>query len=114
MAIHPQPVEVHAWLILEHERFGPEGREVLLGALINGGGVRIRTVGQLELRSRDAKERQRIAVGKRPRFVGADHVVGNGGNARRVGRLGTQRTEGMERRHPFKVTRRDWGHGDWD
>ena len=60
MAIHPQAIEVHARLVLQHQRVVAERREVVPRALVDAGRVRIRAVGQLELRSRHAEERLRV------------------------------------------------------
>jgi len=66
--------------------------------------------------ARDTRRKlRRIAVGHRSRFVGADDVVGNCGDADGGIRLRTQRPERMKSRHRVTnyVTRlrtcRDWG-----
>ena len=101
---HPQAIEVHARLVLDHQRAVAAAPSKLSArALIDRVGVRIGAGGQLELRARHAEEAERVAVGERARFVGADDVVGNGGDARGVGWVRTQRTERMERRHGLKL-----------
>src|SRR5262249_5584460 len=72
----------------------------------DGGGVRIAAVRQLELGTRDSEKAERVATGQRARFVGADDVVGNGCNLRRVGRFWPQRTKGIKRRHGAQIMSR--------
>ena len=100
VAAHPQAIEVDARLVLDDQRAVAERREVVGRALIDRGGIRIRAGGSSSSGARDAEEADcGLSVGKRARLVGADDIVGNGGDAGRVSRLRTQRTERMERRH---------------
>ena len=76
-----KPVHVERRLVFEHERRGgAQPIEVAPRRCIDRGRIRIRARWQVDFRSRDVQEAQRIARGKLPRLVRADDIVGNRGD----------------------------------
>ena len=93
-------IEIERRLRLLHQRRLPLQRAIPLGGrAIHDVVVGIGAGGQIDFGSRDVQKAQRIAAGKRARFFGIDDVVGNGGDTRRGGRNGANRTEGSDDSH---------------
>ena len=111
---HPQPVDVQRRLALLGERYLPdESLQVLPAPGVDGVGVHVDALGQVDLRTDDVQERARTALGHRPRLRGVDHVVGN---ARHLGSaLGGRppRPERMQSSHDREPdTGRPFSEGD--
>ena len=81
MIAHSQSVEIQRRFVFDDEGGVSEAREIIDRAVVDGGRVRVRVGGQLELGSRDAQETEWVVVGQRSRFVGVDDVVGDRGDA---------------------------------
>ena len=97
---HAQSVHVQARRVLDQKRrFVFQPFEIRHRLRVHRIAVRRRVARAVDFRPRDVQKAQRIAGRECPGFVGADHVVRHGGDARSsVGRW-TKRPEGRESRH---------------
>ena len=97
---HPQAIDVERRLAIDDQRrLVAERREVLFRLRVDDVRVGIGGRRQVDLRSRDVEETERVAGGELTRLVGADDVVGHGRNG-----------GGMLRRRPQGAERSDDGH----
>ena len=93
-------IEIHRGLGFLNERRIPFQRAIPVGCrAIHDIGVRIGAGGQIDLGPRDVEKTQRIAAGKRARFLRVDDIVGNGGDPVRDSRIGANSTEGSDDSH---------------
>ena len=100
VAVRVQMVEIQRRRSLVRERRVALQRAISFGSgAIDDVVMGIRVRGQVDLGPRDVQKAERIAARKGTRFVGVDHVVGNGGDARRGGRIGADSTEGSDDSH---------------
>ena len=103
---HPQPIEIQGRrLLLRQRRVATQLLEILTAFLIDRGRVRIHIRRQVDLGPGDVQETERITGGELARFFGADDVVGNGGNRRRIRGHGAQCPERVEQSHPNILNR---------
>ena len=100
MRAHLQAIDVKRRRVFFDERRARSQIAKVLGrAFVDLVGMRIGARRQIDLGARDVQKAQRVAVGQRPRLVGAHDVVRNSGHRRgRMGR-GTQRCEGKNGSH---------------
>ena len=59
---HPQSIEIQRGFVFEHERGVFQAREIVDGAIVDGGRVGVSVGGQFQLGSRDAQEAERVVV----------------------------------------------------
>ena len=100
VAAHAQPVDVERWLGLGRERRrGAQPLEILPAAVVDGGGIGIGALGQLDFGAGDAQEGERLVGGELAGLGGRHDVVGDGGDAGRDRQGGTQRAKGGQLGH---------------
>ena len=112
--VHAQPVDVERGLVLLGERhLADEPLQVLPAPGVDGVGVDVDALGQVDLGPDDVQEGVRTALGHRPRLRGVDHVVGNARHLAGALGGGPPRPERMQSSHdPEPDTGRAFSEGD--
>ena len=101
VAAHAQAVKIERGRLVHHERRSlAQLLKVLARALVDAGGVRIRIGWKVDFGAGHPQKAERIVACQLTRFLGADDVVGDGGNSGRARGNRPQGTERMDRRHP--------------